>query len=41
MEDIYRGAGVVGPRVDLSAGASEQDQLLGAFGRDPAWTPGR
>ena len=40
MEDIYRGAGAVGPRVELPDGASEQDRLLGAFGRDPAWTPG-
>jgi len=35
-EDLYRSAGVIGPRVQVDAGASEQDRLLGAAGRDPA-----
>jgi uncharacterized protein (TIGR03086 family) len=38
-EDSYRSAGIIGPRVDLPAGASDQDQLLAAFGRDPDWAP--
>jgi uncharacterized protein (TIGR03086 family) len=37
-EELYRQAGVVGPRVDLPEPASEQDRLLAAFGRDPAWS---
>jgi uncharacterized protein (TIGR03086 family) len=36
-EDSYRRAGLVGPRVKMPADASEQDRLLAAFGRDPAW----
>jgi uncharacterized protein (TIGR03086 family) len=38
-EEMYRRSGSVGPRVDLPAGASEQDRLLAAFGRDPGWSP--
>jgi uncharacterized protein (TIGR03086 family) len=34
-EDMYRGAGIVGPRSDVPADASAQDRLLAAFGRDP------
>jgi uncharacterized protein (TIGR03086 family) len=34
-EEMYRGSGAVGPRVELPAGASDQDRLLAAFGRDP------
>jgi uncharacterized protein (TIGR03086 family) len=37
-EEAYRSAGAVGPRVGLPAAAAAQDQLLAAFGRDPAWT---
>jgi ketosteroid isomerase-like protein len=38
-EDLYRNGGAVGPRVEAgSVGAA--DSLLGAFGRDPQWTPG-
>jgi uncharacterized protein (TIGR03086 family) len=37
-EEGYRGAGAVGPRVEVPAGAPGQDLLLGSFGRDPAWT---
>jgi uncharacterized protein (TIGR03086 family) len=35
-EDLYRAAGVIGPRVALPDGASEQDRLLAAMGRDPS-----
>jgi uncharacterized protein (TIGR03086 family) len=38
-EELYRGAGAIGPRVD---GAFDDDPcaaLLAAFGRDPNWTP--
>ncbi len=34
-EDLYRGGGAIGPRVDLPADASDQDRLLAGFGRDP------
>src|SRR2546423_575514 len=40
-EDSYRSSGVVAARVSVPASASEQDRLLGAFGRDPEWTPWR
>jgi uncharacterized protein (TIGR03086 family) len=36
-EEIYRQAGAVGPRADVPSDAGEQDRLLAAFGRDPAW----
>jgi uncharacterized protein (TIGR03086 family) len=36
-EDTYRSAGAVGARVEVPVGASAQDRLLAAFGRDPAW----
>jgi uncharacterized protein (TIGR03086 family) len=39
QEDGYRSSGAVGPRVSVSDSASEQDRLIGAFGRDPGWTP--
>jgi uncharacterized protein (TIGR03086 family) len=35
MPDIGRQAGLVGPAVPVPAGASAQDRLLGAMGRDP------
>ncbi|MEV4415055.1 TIGR03086 family metal-binding protein [Catellatospora sp. NPDC049609] len=38
-EQAYRGAGIIGPRVDLPDGADAQDRLLAAFGRDPGWAP--
>jgi uncharacterized protein (TIGR03086 family) len=38
-EDMYRQAGAVAAKVTVPDGASEQDRLLGAFGRDPAWKP--
>lgn len=37
--DSYRRAGLIGPRVQVPPDASEQDRLLAAFGRDPAWRP--
>ncbi|MDQ1642898.1 MAG: hypothetical protein QOJ90_2249 [Actinomycetota bacterium] len=36
-EELYRGAGAIGPRPDVEA-TSAQDRLLVAFGRDPGWT---
>jgi uncharacterized protein (TIGR03086 family) len=37
-EEPYRQAGAIGPRVELPDGASAQDRLIAAFGRDPAWS---
>jgi uncharacterized protein (TIGR03086 family) len=37
-EDLYRGAGAVGPRG--VSGGSAQENLLASFGRDAAWGPG-
>ena len=37
-EELYRGAGAIGPAVDVPPGAGEQDRLLAAFGRDPGWS---
>jgi uncharacterized protein (TIGR03086 family) len=37
-EDLYRQSGAIGPRVELPEPAGEQDELLAAFGRDPAWS---
>jgi uncharacterized protein (TIGR03086 family) len=34
-EDIYRGAGAIGPRVELGPDASDTDLLIARFGRDP------
>src|SRR5262245_51889238 len=39
-EEMYRSSGSVGPRVTLPEGASDQDRLLAAFGRDPNGFPG-
>jgi uncharacterized protein (TIGR03086 family) len=36
-EELYRHAGAIGPRADVAPGAGEQDRLIAAFGRDPAW----
>jgi len=36
-EEVYRQMGAIGPRVDVPSSASEQDRLIGAFGRDPGW----
>ncbi|HEX7744420.1 MAG TPA: TIGR03086 family metal-binding protein [Micromonosporaceae bacterium] len=38
-EQSYRDAGLIGQRVQVGPDASEQDRLLAAFGRDPAWRP--
>jgi uncharacterized protein (TIGR03086 family) len=35
VEEPYRAAGAIGPRVELPEGASTQDRLLARFGRDP------
>ncbi len=37
-EDLYRGGGAIGAR--RSGFSDPAETLLGAFGRDPAWTPG-
>ncbi|OLB80997.1 MAG: TIGR03086 family protein [Actinobacteria bacterium 13_2_20CM_2_71_6] len=39
-EEIYRQMGAIGPRPELPADAGEQDRLIAAFGRDPAWNAG-
>ncbi|MGH3326615.1 MAG: TIGR03086 family metal-binding protein [Streptomycetales bacterium] len=36
-EELYRSAGVIGPRREVPPDAGPQDRLLAAFGRDPAW----
>lgn len=36
MPELGRRAGFVGPEVTVSDGASDQDRLLGAMGRDPS-----
>jgi uncharacterized protein (TIGR03086 family) len=38
-EDMYREAGVIGPRVPVPESAGTQDRLIAAFGRDPEWAP--
>jgi uncharacterized protein (TIGR03086 family) len=38
-EDLYRQAGAIGPRAEVAPDADEQDRLIAAFGRDPAWRP--
>ncbi len=35
-EELYRGAGLIGPRIPVPDEATEQDRLVAAFGRDPA-----
>lgn len=37
MDEILRSSGQYGPRVDVPAGASAQDRLIGFIGRDPDW----
>ncbi|WP_226345566.1 TIGR03086 family metal-binding protein [Agilicoccus flavus] len=39
MEDVLRGSGQYGPRVDVRDDAPVQDRLMGFIGRDPAWRP--
>jgi uncharacterized protein (TIGR03086 family) len=36
--EMYRHAGVIGPLVALPEPVGQQDVLLAAFGRDPAWS---
>ena len=36
MPEVGRQAGFVGPEIAVPAGASDQDRLLGAMGRDPS-----
>jgi uncharacterized protein (TIGR03086 family) len=36
--EAYRGAGAVGPPVEVPADAPSQDRLIASFGRDPGWT---
>ncbi|GII23104.1 TIGR03086 family metal-binding protein [Planosporangium mesophilum] len=36
--EMYRRAGVIGPPVALPEPVGQQDVLLAAFGRDPAWS---
>jgi uncharacterized protein (TIGR03086 family) len=38
-EQLFREIGAIGPRVRTPVTAGEQDRLLGAFGRDPRWSP--
>jgi uncharacterized protein (TIGR03086 family) len=37
-EDMYRAGGAIGPPVAVPETADGQSRLLGAFGRDPAWS---
>jgi uncharacterized protein (TIGR03086 family) len=39
MDDILRGSGHYGPKVELDDGASEQDRLIAFIGRDPRPPP--
>jgi uncharacterized protein (TIGR03086 family) len=38
-EPLYRQAGAIGARIPVPVHADDQERLLGAFGRDPAWKP--
>ena len=37
MEEVIRGSGQYGPRVEVPAGSDAQTRLLGFIGRDPFW----
>jgi uncharacterized protein (TIGR03086 family) len=39
MEDVIRGSGQYGARVDVPADADAQTRLLGFIGRNPQWRP--
>jgi uncharacterized protein (TIGR03086 family) len=39
LEDIIRGSGQYGPRVEVPADADAQTRMLGFIGRDPYWKP--
>ncbi|CAM3158048.1 TIGR03086 family metal-binding protein [Stackebrandtia soli] len=38
-EQLYRDSGAIGPRAPVPSDAGRQDRLLGAFGRNPDWSP--
>ena len=38
MEDVIRGSGQYGPRVEVPADADAQTRMLGFIGRDPLWS---
>ena len=39
IEDVMRGSGQYGPRVEVPVDADVQTRLLGFIGRDPYWRP--
>ncbi|MBB3042213.1 TIGR03086 family metal-binding protein [Nocardioides soli] len=39
IEEVLRGSGQYGARVDVPADADVQTRMLGFIGRDPAWRP--
>lgn len=39
VEELMRGSGQYGPRVEVPEGSDPQTRLLGFIGRDPCWTP--
>jgi hypothetical protein len=39
MEELMRGSGQYGARVEVPADADPQTRLLGFIGRDPLWQP--
>ncbi len=39
IEDVMRGSGQYGQRVEVPADADAQTRLLGFIGRDPGWNP--
>jgi len=39
LEDVMRGSGQYGARVDVPADADAQTRMLGFIGRDPEWKP--
>lgn len=39
MDEILRGSGQFGARVDVPADAPVQDRFIAFIGRDPSWTP--
>jgi uncharacterized protein (TIGR03086 family) len=39
MEEVLRGSGQYGPRVEVPADADVQSRMLGFIGRDPFWKP--
>jgi uncharacterized protein (TIGR03086 family) len=39
IEELLRGSGQYGPRVEVPDDADPETRLIGFIGRDPAWTP--